>query len=156
MPRSPSPTTKADFQKNKSKILSNKPKDSKTKIKKSERELKPKTDWKATVSASNTLLMMKKSKTNSMLLTNKPSVKNSKKLKTGHTQTLKPTLLNSKQNKKNLRPSSTQSCKKSIKLPEVLQEDSQEDNSQADNSPAKEVNKEDQPLDQLLIKLIDL
>ena len=48
-------TIKVDFQKNKLKILSNKLKDSKIKIKKLERKFKLKTDLKAIVLALNTL-----------------------------------------------------------------------------------------------------
>jgi hypothetical protein len=88
-----------------------------------------------------------------MLQINKLSLENSRKLKTGLLLTKKLTLQNSKLNKRNLKLSSTQLCKKFIKPLEDNQEDkvSQEDSQE----PHKEPNKEDHQ-DQPLMKSIDL
>lgn len=153
MLKSPLPTIKEDSQKIKSKTWLKKLKDSKIKMKKSERELKLKTPLKAIASALSTLLKNKTWKTSLMLQINKLSLENSRKLKTGLLPTKKLTPQNSKLNKRNLKLSSTQLCKKFIKPLEDNQEDkaSQEDSQEHHKEP----NKEDHQ-DQLLMKSIDL
>jgi hypothetical protein len=82
----------------------------------------------------------------------------SRKFKIGPTPTLKLIPLNTKPSKKNLKLSSTQSCKKSIKPLEGNPEDnlaSQEDKDSQEDSQDKDPNKEVLQ-DQLSMKSIDL
>lgn len=70
MLRLPLPITRADSAKIKLKDSSKKLRSTKTKTTRSGNKSKPKTDWKAIVSTSNTLSMMRNSRTRSMRVKN--------------------------------------------------------------------------------------
>lgn len=106
--RLPLQITRVDSQKTKFKSLLSKQKNTRTKIKRSERESKPRTPLRAIVSVLNTLLMIRSLKTKSLLEINRQLNQKLNKLKDGWAQTLKLKHLHSKQNKRNLKMFSTQ------------------------------------------------
>lgn len=81
--RLPLQITRVDFQKTKFKSLLSKQKNTRTKIKRSERELKPRTPLRAIVSVLNTLLMIRNLKTKFLLEINRQLNQKLNKLKDG-------------------------------------------------------------------------
>lgn len=118
----PLPTTRADYQRMKLKDLLKMPKNTKTLMKRLERELNPRMLLRVIVFLLSTPLMMTKLRTNSALLIKAYWKKKLEKLKPGFQAIMRLTLPSMKENLRLLRIFSTQSCKISMLKVECLLE----------------------------------